>query len=83
MTLGGCSIHRTSKLQTEIALPTLEVEYIALAQGMREFVHLSMKSDDFSFKYCYRRTEEQKADLFTKGFNQETFVTLRMLLCGW
>ncbi len=40
MTLGGCPIHWTSKLQTEIALSTLEAEYIALAQGMRDFVHL-------------------------------------------
>ena len=40
MTLGGCPVHWTSKLQTEIALSTLEAEYIALAQGMREFVHL-------------------------------------------
>ena len=40
MTLGGCPVHWTSKLQTEISLSTLEAEYIALAQGMREFVHL-------------------------------------------
>ena len=28
-------------------------------------------------------SEEQKADLLTKGFNPETFVRLRKLLCGW
>ena len=38
--LGGCPIHWTSKLQQELALSTLEAEYIALAMGMREFVHL-------------------------------------------
>ena len=40
VTLGGCPIHWTSKLQQELALSTLEAEYIALAMGMREFVHL-------------------------------------------
>ena len=38
MTLAGCPIHWVSKLQTEIALSTLESEYIALAQAMRELV---------------------------------------------
>ena len=38
ITLGGCPIHWVSKLQTEIALSTTEAEYIALAQGMREFI---------------------------------------------
>ena len=28
-------------------------------------------------------TDRQKADLFTKGFNEEKFVILRKLLCGW
>ena len=28
-------------------------------------------------------SEKQKADLFTKGFSSEKFVTLRKLLCGW
>ena len=27
--------------------------------------------------------DKQKADLFTKGFNEEKFVILRKLLCGW
>ena len=38
MTLAGCPIHWVSKLQTEIALSTLEAEYIDLAQAMRELV---------------------------------------------
>ena len=145
MTLGGCPVHWTSKLQTEIALSTLEAEYIALAQGMREFVHLRrfyvemllnfdifkdsqsiVKSKIFednngcistatapkltprtkhiSVKYHFVRnyfnldpqkktihpfilekiaSEEQKADLFTKGFNPETFLRLRKLLFKW
>ena len=28
-------------------------------------------------------TDKQKADLFTKGFNEEKFAVLRKLLCGW
>ena len=34
--LGGCPISWTSKLQTEIALFTLEAEYITLSQAMKE-----------------------------------------------
>jgi hypothetical protein len=40
MTLGGCPIQWTSKLQTEIALSTTEAEYIALSQSMRELLPL-------------------------------------------
>ena len=38
MTLGDCPLHWCSKLQTETAYSTLEAEYIALAQAMRELV---------------------------------------------
>ena len=38
MTMGGCPIHWTSKLQEMIALSTTEAEYIALAQAMWEFI---------------------------------------------
>ena len=40
ITLGECPIHWCSKLQTEIALSTLEAEYIAMAQAMRDLVAL-------------------------------------------
>ena len=40
MSLGGCPINWTSKLQTEIALRTTEAEYIALVQSLREFIPL-------------------------------------------
>jgi hypothetical protein len=36
ITLGGCPITWSSKLQTEIALSTTEAEFIALSQAMRE-----------------------------------------------
>ena len=38
MTFGGVPIFWSSKLQTEIALSTLETEYTALSQGIRELV---------------------------------------------
>ena len=28
-------------------------------------------------------SEKQKADLFTKGFNEAKFLPLRKLVCGW
>ena len=36
--LGGCPISWTSKLQNEIALSTLEADYIALSQAIRELL---------------------------------------------
>ena len=38
--LGGCPLIFKSKLQTENALSTLEAEYIALSQSMRELLPL-------------------------------------------
>ena len=38
LTLGGCPLVWVSKLQTEIALSTLEAEYISLSQAMRELM---------------------------------------------
>jgi hypothetical protein len=35
-TYAGCPKHRSSKMQTEIALSTTEAKYIALSQAMRE-----------------------------------------------
>ena len=46
MTMGGCPIHWTSKLQTELALSTTEAEYIALEQAMREFIPIRRAFDD-------------------------------------
>ena len=40
MTLGKCHLVWSSKLQTEIALSTLEAEYIAMSQSMRELIPL-------------------------------------------
>jgi hypothetical protein len=38
ITLGGCPVIWVSKLQTEIALITLEAEYIALSTSMRDLL---------------------------------------------
>ena len=46
MTMGGCPIHWTSKLQTELALSTTEAEYFALAQAMHEFIPMQRAFDD-------------------------------------
>ena len=46
MTLGGCPIHWTSRLQQEIALSTTEAEYISLAQALREFIPMRRAFED-------------------------------------
>lgn len=40
MTLGGCPLVWSSKLQVEIALSTLEAEYVAISMAMRELLPL-------------------------------------------
>ena len=40
ITLQGCLFNWVSKLQRDIALPTLESEYIAISQAMHYLVHL-------------------------------------------
>ena len=62
ITMGGCSVHWTSKLQTKIALSTTEAEYIALAQSFRELLPI-------------RRTFEEMVDAF--GLEQAHPVTVK------
>jgi len=38
ITYGGCPAHWASKLQSEIALSTIEAEYIALSMCMRDLI---------------------------------------------
>jgi hypothetical protein len=139
ITLGNCPLMWVSKLQTEIALSTLEAEYIALSQAMRELLpmrellqevgtnlnldfadpvilHSTVFEDNngalgmakapkitprtkhIATKYHFFRdkiglekgieisridTNDQKADMFTKGLPKETFQKLRKALCGW
>lgn len=46
----GVPIYWSSKLQSEIALSTLEAEYIALSQGMRELVSARSLTLELSLK---------------------------------
>ena len=141
ITLGECPVIWVSKLQTEIALSTLESEYIALSQAMRDLVpmrrllqevgtkmnldfakpalvhstifednngalglatspkltprtkHIGVKyhwfksligesnGDEFIIKKI--ESENQKADILTKGLPSETFKAIRNLVSGW
>ena len=40
MIFGGCPLHWVSKIHTDISLSTLESEYIALSQAIRDLLHL-------------------------------------------
>ena len=51
VTLGGVPVTWSSKLQTEIALSTMEAEYIALSTGMRELVGTRKLLKEIT-KYC-------------------------------
>ena len=57
MVIGGCPVHWTSKLQTELALSTTEAEYIALAQAMREFIPLRRAFDDMLTAFTLNKDE--------------------------
>ena len=46
ITYAGCPVVWCSKLQTEIALSTMEAEYIALSQAMREVIPLIQLMDE-------------------------------------
>ena len=151
LTFGNCLVLWVSKLQTEIALSTLEAEYIALSQTMRNLLpmrslleeigtklkmdfanptimhstvfednngalglatsprvtprtkHIAVKMHFFKSYLrsspCGTGSEpnptmpplriqridsaEQKADIFTKGLTEATFISIRKLLMGW
>ena len=70
MTLGGCPIHWSSKLQTEQALSTLEAEYIALAQGMKEFVHMRRFYDEMMHEFKLKDTTD--SIIMSKIFEDNT-----------
>ena len=141
ITLGECPVIWVSKLQTEIALSTLESEYITLSQAMRDLVpmsrllqevgtkmnldfakpalvHSTIFEDNYGalglatspkltprtkhigVKYHWFKSligesngnefikkkiesENQKADILTKGLPSETFKAIRKLVSGW
>jgi hypothetical protein len=55
--MGGCPIHWTSNLQTEIALSTTEAEFVALAQAMREFIPMRRAFDDMLSAFHLRQDD--------------------------
>jgi len=139
ITLGNTPVTWSSKLQTEIALSTLEAEYIALSSSLRELIpvrrllgeigtvlHLEFcnpslmhsqvfednngalalaespkmtpRTKHIEVKYHWFRdsigekngivlrkisSEDQKADILTKGLTLEVFRSIRKLLMGW
>ena len=139
LTLGNCPVTWSSKLQTEVALSTLESEYIALSSSMRELIPLRRLlgeiGEELGLDYCkpamihskvfednngvlglaespkmtprtkhiavkYHwfkehigedqgiilikiESENQKADIFTKGLTLDLFRRVRKLLLGW
>ena len=141
ISLGECPVIWVSKLQTEIALSTLESEYIALSQAMRDLVpmrrllqevgtkmnldfakpalvhstifednngalglatspKLTPRTKHIGVKYHWFKSligesngnefiikkiesENQKADILTKGLPSETFKAIRNLVSGW
>ena len=53
ITFMGCPLQWVSKLQTQIALSTMEAEYIALSQAMREVIGLrGILKEIFTTVYC-------------------------------
>ena len=55
MTMGGCPIHWTSKLQGNIILLRTEAEFVALAQAMRELIPMRRSFDDMLVAFNLRQ----------------------------
>jgi histone deacetylase 1/2 len=139
LTLFGCPIIWSSKLQSEITLSSTAAEYVAFSMAMRELLpmrallkelstklkmdlvskslvrstvfednqgclsmvnvpKMSTRNKYLSLKYHffrshigeqkgivakYIRSQDQKADILTKGLPPEQFQTVRKLLIGW
>ena len=65
LTYAGCPVIWCSKLQTEIALSTMEAEYIALSQAMRSVIPLIQLMDELKEMIpFYNPTPEVRCKLF-------------------
>ena len=83
-TFSNCPLLWASKLQTEIDLSTLHYEYLALSNSVRALLPLkSLIKELISNLGIDIETENQKADIFTKGLQVQKFTIIRKLLCGW
>ena len=139
ITFGEVPVIWKSKLQTEIAVSTMQAEYISLSEGMRELIPLKRQIEEicdvlnivrdptiqickvhednegalklataplekvtpqskfFAIKYHWFRSKldelgvqilgirsnDQKADIFTKGLQKSSYQNIRKLLMGW
>jgi hypothetical protein len=93
--LFGCRLLWVSKLQTEVALSTIEAEYIALSQAMRDVIVLINILEDIrvalSVEFptptvkctAFEGTKNQLADIFTKALPLIDLARLRLRLLGW
>jgi hypothetical protein len=73
ITLGDCPLVWQSKLQTEIALSTIEAGYIALWQGMRQLIPMRGLLHEIG----------TKLELDFVADAEATFVMICKLLMGW
>ena len=60
VTLGGIPVTWSSKLQSEIALSTMEAEYIALSTGMRELVGCRKLLEEITIRCGIKREMSSK-----------------------
>lgn len=58
ITLGGCPLTWTSKMQTEIAMSTMEAEYIALSHSMRELIPIRALVEEMASALKFRKAFE-------------------------
>ena len=76
-----CKVHEDNQSCIKMAKSdkfTPRTKHIALKyHHFKTFV----KNDRITIDYC--RTEDQKADLFTKPLSDELFFRLRYMLSGW
>jgi hypothetical protein len=61
ITLGGCPLTWTSKLQTEIALSTMQAEYVALSLSLRELIPLQDVVKELATHLGYKKKLETRA----------------------
>jgi len=71
ITFMNCSIFWSSKLQTQIALSTMEAEYISLSSSMRELIAIREVLKEI-FTFVLDKSEFTKLNIDTKckGFNK-------------
>ena len=72
----GCPLTWTSKLQTEIALSTMESEYIALSQAMRELIPTRRIVDEVITCFSLHATGSARCRSFSKVYEDNSAALL-------